>query len=188
MTLEEVNKWIEKSEMQMKHAIEHLDHELVKLRTGKASPSLVSDIMVEYYGSPTPMNNVASISTSDARTLVIQPWEKPMLKVIENAIFEANIGITPQNDGEVIRLNLPPLTEERRKDLVKQAKHLAEEAKVSIRNARRDGMEHIKRLVKEGLPEDLGKRKEDEVQKLTDVYSEKAGKHADSKEHDIMTL
>ncbi|HQW12424.1 MAG TPA: ribosome recycling factor [Saprospiraceae bacterium] len=188
MTLEEVNKIIDKATSQMEQALEHLNHELSKVRTGKASPGLVQEIKVEYYGTPTLLSQVANVSASDAKTIVIQPWEKPMLKVIENALFEANLGITPMNDGEVIRLTIPPMTEDRRKDLVKQAKHLAEEAKISIRNVRRDSMEAIKKMVKDGLAEDMGKRKEDEVQKLTDEHSDKALKYAEAKEKDILTI
>lgn len=188
MTIEEANKIIDKAKTMMEHAIEHLNHELAKVRTGKASPSLVSEIKVEYYGSPTLLNQVANVSISDAKTIVIQPWEKSMLRTIENALFEANLGITPQNDGEVIRLTIPPLTEDRRLGLVKQAKHLAEEAKVSVRNVRRDSMEHIKKLVKDGFPEDMGKKKEDEIQKLTDSHTEQATRLAEAKEKDIMAI
>lgn len=172
----------------MHQALDHLKHELSKVRTGKASASLVQEVLVDYYGSSLPVQQVANVSTADSKTIVIQPWEKAMLKVIEHALFEANLGITPQNDGEVIRLTIPPLTEERRKDLVKQAKHLAEEAKVSIRNARRDCMDDIKKMIKDGLPEDFGKSKEDEVQKLTNDYTLQADKLADSKEKDILTI
>jgi len=188
MNVEEANKIIDKIKGLMDGAIEHLSHELTKVRTGKASPSLVSEIMIEYYGSPTPLNQVANVNISDIKTIVIQPWEKSMLRPIENAIFEANLGITPQNDGEVIRLVIPPLTEERRMGLVKQAKQLAEDAKVSIRNVRRDGMEGIKKLIKDGLPEDMGKKKEEEIQKLTDSYTAQAGKLAEGKEKDIMSI
>ena len=188
MNLEEANSILDKAKKRMDNAIEHLNHELSKVRTGKASPSLVAEIKVEYYGSATPLSQVANVNISDAKTIVIQPWEKSMLRTIENALFEANLGITPQNDGEVIRLTIPPLTEERRRDLVKQAKHLAEEAKVSIRNVRRDGMESIKKLVKDGFPEDLGKKKEDELQKLTDHHTEQSGKLAEAKEKDIMAI
>lgn len=188
MTSEEADKIVDKTIEMMEHAIEHLNHELIKVRTGKASPTLVSEIKVDYYGAPTFLNQVANVSVSDSRTIVIQPWEKTMLRVIENALFEANIGITPQNDGEVIRLNIPPLTEERRVALVKQAKALAEDTKVSVRNVRRDSMEYIKKLVKEGFPEDMGKRKEDEIQKLTDNYTDQASKLAEAKEKEIMTI
>ncbi len=188
MNAEEANKVLDKAKSLMENALEHLSHELTKVRTGKASPSLVSEIMIDYYGSPTPLNQIANINISDIKTIVIQPWEKSMLRTIENALFEANLGITPQNDGEVIRLMIPPLTEERRLGLVKQAKQHAEDAKISIRNVRRDAMESIKKLVKDGLPEDMGKKKEDEVQKLTDSYSAQAGKLAENKEKDIMSI
>ena len=188
MTIEEANKVIDNAKLLMDHAMEHLSHELNKVRTGKASASLVSEIKVQYYGTPTLLNQVANVSISDAKTIVIQPWEKPMLKHIENAIFEANLGITPQNDGEVVRLTIPPMTEERRMSLVKQAKALAEDAKVSVRNVRRDSMEQIKKLVKDGFPEDMGKKKEDEIQKLTDTHTEQAARLADAKEKEIMII
>jgi len=169
-------------------AVEHLKVELAKVRTGKANPQMVSSLLVEYYGSPTPMSQVANVSTSDAKTLVIQPWEKSALAAIERSIFEANLGVTPMNDGEVVRLSLPPLTEERRRDLVKSAKSLAEDAKVSIRSARRDMMEEIKKAVKDGFPEDAGKRFELQTQSLTDEYGTLADKLCEAKEKDIMTI
>jgi len=172
----------------MTKAIDHLKVELAKVRTGKANPQMVASLFVDYYGSPTPMSQVANVSASDAKTLVIQPWEKSVLAAIERSIFEANLGVTPMNDGEVVRLSLPPLTEERRKDLVKSAKHLAEEAKVSIRNARRDMMEEIKKAVKDGFPEDAGKRWEQKTQTLTDEYGTMADKLFEAKEKDIMTI
>jgi ribosome recycling factor len=188
MLSEEVNSHVAYAEELMDQAIEHLNKELVKVRAGKASPAMLDGLLVSYYGTPTPMNQVANISTSDARTLVIQPWEKSMLGPIEKAIFEANLGVTPQNDGEVVRIAIPPLTEERRKDLVKKAKALGEEAKVSVRNARRDAMEHIKKAVKNGYPEDAGKSKEQNVQSLTDKYSEKIDHLIEVKEKDILTV
>lgn len=188
MQTEEVNQFIEHTEELMDHAIDHLQKELTKVRAGKASPAILEGLMVSYYGTPTPVNQVATVSTSDARTLVIQPWEKTMLGPIEKAIFEANLGITPQNDGEVVRLSIPPLTEERRKDMVKKAKALGEDAKVSIRNARRDGMEHIKKAVKNGFPEDAGKAKENEIQKLTDQNISRIDNLIEAKEKDIMTV
>lgn len=188
MTKDDVNEVLVRGAELMYQAINHLKHELSKVRTGKASPALVQEIMVDYYGSPMPIIQVASVTTADSKTIVIQPWEKSMLKVIEHALFEANLGITPQNDGEMIRLTIPPLTEERRKDLVKQAKHLAEEAKVSIRNVRRDCMDEIKKMIKEGLPEDFGKSKEDEAQKMTNDHTAQADKLADAKEKDILTI
>ncbi len=185
---EDVNLSIELAEEAMMKAIEHLQNELVKIRTGKASPAMLGGVLVPYYGNPTPLNQVANISTSDARTLVIQPWEKSMLSAIEKAIFETNLGITPMNDGEVIRLAVPPLTEERRRDLVKQAKALGEDAKVSLRSARHKAMDFIKKAVKDGYPEDMGKRREKDVDDLTQKYSEKIDKLIEVKEKDIMTV
>ena len=185
---EEINENIEEAKMMMDMSIEHLQGELLKIRTGKASPSLLGGIIVPYYGSPSPLNQVANISTADARTLVIQPWEKTMLAPIEKSIFEANLGLTPQNDGELIRINIPPLTEERRVSLVKRAKELGEESKISIRGARREAMEKIKKAVKGGLSEDFGKKKETEIQNLTNDYSQKVDKLLEAKEKDIMTI
>jgi ribosome recycling factor len=186
--MEDANQFVEGAELSMSGSIEHLQKELTKVRAGKANPAMVSDLLVPYYGNPTPVNQVANVSTSDARTIVIQPWEKTMLSPIERSIFEANLGVTPQNDGEVIRISIPPLTEERRKDLVKSAKGLGEEAKVSIRNARRDAMEQVKKAVKDGFPEDMGKRLEGNIQELTDSFSEKVDKLVSAKEKEIMTI
>lgn len=172
----------------MDHAIEHLEHELAKVRTGKASTTMLEGIMAPYYGTPTPISQIGNVSTADAKTLVIQPWEKSMLAPIEKAIFEANLGVTPQNDGEVIRIMIPPLTEDRRKDLAKKAKALGEDAKVSIRNTRRDAMEHIKKAIKDGYPEDAGKRKEQDIQDMTNKYSTKVDHLVEVKEKDIMTV
>lgn len=188
MQAEEVNSYIEQAEELMNQAIEHLHKELVNIRTGKAAPAMLQSIMVSYYGTPTPLHQVANVSASDGRTLVIQPWEKSMVGPIERAIFEANLGLTPQNDGELIRISIPPFTEERRKELVKRIKALGEDAKVSVRNARRDGMEHIKKAVKDGYPEDTAKRKEAEVQDLTKQYSDKIDKMIEAKEKDILTV
>lgn len=170
----------------MSASVEHLKYELTKIRTGKASTSLLNDLAVSYYGTMTPVNQVASVSTADARTIVVQPWEKSMLRPIENAIFEANLGITPMNDGEVIRLTIPPLTEERRRDLVKQAKHIGEEAKVSIRSIRQKSLEAIRKAVKDGYPEDAGKDKEDAVQNLVNKYSKAIEHLIEVKEKDVM--
>lgn len=188
MTQEKVNELLKHAQDLMEQAIAHLEVELTKVRTGKASPALLEGMLVSYYGSPTPIQQVANIAAADARTLTIQPWEKNMLGPIEKAIFEANLGITPMNDGEMVRLSIPPLTEERRRDLVKRAKALGEDAKVSIRNARRDAIEHFRKAVKDGLPEDEGKRKETEVQALTDKFSAKVDEHLVMKEKDIMTV
>lgn len=185
---DDIQMIMEMTEDAMQAAIEHLQKELVKIRTGKASTAMLLGILVPYYGSPTPLSQVSNISTSDARTLNIQPWEKNMLGPIEKAIFEANLGLTPQNNGEVIILNIPPLTEERRKDLVKKTKALGEESKVGIRNARKEGMDSIKKAIKEGYPEDAGKRKEDQIQELTNSYTKKIDSLVEVKEKDIMTI
>jgi ribosome recycling factor len=176
------------AEDQMKKAIDHLEVELVKVRAGKANPQMVDGITVDYYGSPMPLNQVSNISVMDARTLSIQPWEKNMLQPIEKAIIAANIGIHPQNDGNIIRLFLPPLTEERRKDLVKKCHGEGEHTKVAIRNIRRDAIEHIKRLQKNGLSEDATKDAETIVQGVTDKFIAAVDKHLTSKEKEIMVV
>ncbi len=176
------------AEAHMKKALEHLDHELAKLRTGKASTSLVSDLMVDYYGSPVPIPQVANLQVSDARTIMIQPWERNMVGPIERVLINANLGITPANDGEMIRLSVPPLTEERRKELAKKAKHVGEESKVGIRTARHKALEHIKKAVKEGLPEDIGKRKETDLQNLVNKYVDLTDSVVGAKEKEIMTV
>ncbi len=188
MTQEEMDQYFKEAHESMAHAIEHLTHELLKIRTGKASTTMVNEILVPYYGSPTPMNQVANITTTDARTIAIQPWEKNLISAIEKAIFEANLGITPMNNGEQIILGIPPLTEERRKDLVKQAKHLGEEAKISIRSTRHKMMDAIKHAVKNGYPEDMGKRREAQVQDMVNEYSGKADHAVEVKDADIMTV
>ena len=176
------------AEDQMKKAIDHLEVELVKIRAGKANPQMVDGITVDYYGSPMPLNQVSNISVMDARTLSIQPWEKNMLQPIEKAIIAANIGIHPQNDGNIIRLFLPPLTEERRKDLVKKCHGEGEHSKVAIRNIRRDAIEHIKKLQKNGLSEDATKDAEANVQGLTDKFIGAVDKHLSLKEKEIMVV
>lgn len=186
--MEEINLMIDMTREAMDHSIEHLQKELSKVRTGKASPNMIADILVEYYGAPTPMSQVANIAAADARTLTIQPWEKSMLRHIENAIFEANIGVTPQNDGEIVRLSFPPLTEERRREMVKKAKQLGEDSKVGVRSARRDAMEEIKKAVKNGYPEDAGKGKEAMIQDLTNKYIDKIDALLVSKEKEIMSV
>ena len=172
----------------MDKSIQHLENELIKIRAGKANPTVVDGIMVDYYGVQTPLNQVSNIGTPDAKTVAIQPWEKNMIAPIEKAIMQANIGITPENNGEIIRLNIPPLTEERRRDLVKQVKNEGENTKVSVRNARRDSNDELKQLQKDGLPEDEQKNGESEVQKLTDEYIEKVDQILEIKEKDIMTV
>lgn len=169
-------------------ALDHLRREYTKLRAGKASPDMLSGILVDYYGSASPIEQVANVSASDSRTLLIQAWDKTAIGAIEKAIFEANLGLTPQNDGEVIRINIPPLTQERRQDLVKKAKSVAEEAKVSMRNIRRDIMDVIKEEVKDGYPEDQGKRDEEKVKSFLEGNYKKIDELLEAKEKDIMTL
>ena len=185
---DDINEYIEIAQIAMEDSIEHLQKELATIRAGKASPNMLSGIIVPYYGAPTPLNQVANVSTSDSRTITIQPWEKNMLAPIEKAIFEANLGVTPQNNGEIVIINIPPLTEERRKDLVKKSKSIGEDTKVGIRSARRDAMDQIKKAVKGGYPEDAGKRKEEEVEKLTKEFVDKVDKLVETKEKDIMTI
>jgi len=172
----------------MSNALDHLLKELTHVKAGKASPAMVDSLKVPYYGTPTLLNQVSNVTTSDAKTLVIQPWEKSMLSVIEKAIFEANLGVTPMNDGEVIRLVIPPLTEERRRELVKRIKHLGEEAKISLRTIRQKMMDAIRKAVKEGYPEDAGKRMEARVQDMVSDYAKKVDLMVESKEKDIMTV
>ena len=176
------------AEEAMVKAIDHLEAELIKVRAGKANPNLVDGLVVDYYGTPTPISQVGNITVADARTLAIQPWEKNMLQPIERAIIAANIGITPQNDGMIIRLFMPPLTEERRKELVKRAQGEGEHSKVAIRNIRRDAIEKIKKLQKNGLSEDVCKDGEKNVQDLTDKFISLVDKHLASKEKEIMTV
>lgn len=179
---------LDDAESSMKKAIAHLENELVKIRAGKASPSMLDGITVEYYGAPTPINQVANVSVLDARTISIQPWEKNMLGAIDRAILAANIGVTPQNDGVQIRIFLPPLTEERRKELYKKASQEGEHGKVAIRNIRRDAIEHIKKLQKDGLSEDAAKDAEQDVQSLTDKFIVIVDKHLAAKEKEIMSI
>ncbi|MBK8388732.1 MAG: ribosome recycling factor [Saprospiraceae bacterium] len=172
----------------MHKSLEHLNEELSKVRAGKASPAMLGSVFVDYYGANTPLSQVANITNTDARTLSIQPWEKKMIAPIERAIFEANLGFTPMNNGEVIMITVPPLTEERRQLLVKQTKGLGEDAKVAIRTTRQKLMDTIKKEVKDGLAEDLGKRKEAEVQKHVDEAVDMVGKYLDAKKKDIMKV
>jgi ribosome recycling factor len=188
MSAEDVALTIELAEDSMKKAISHLEAELTKIRAGKANPQMLDGIVVDYYGTPTPINQVGNISVMDARTLTIQPWEKNMLQPIERAIIASNIGINPQNDGNLIRLFLPPLTEERRRDLVKRSHGEGEHAKVAIRNIRRDAIESIKKAQKNGLSEDAAKDAENDIQELTNRYIALVDKHLVSKEKDIMSV
>lgn len=172
----------------MQKSLEHLAGELTKIRAGKASPSMLSSVMCDYYGTPTPIAQVANMGTADSKTITIQPWEKNMLAVIERAIFEANLGLTPMNDGEFIRISVPPMTEERRKDLVKQCRGLGEDNKVSLRSIRHKLMDAIKKEVKDGYPEDAGKRKEGEVEDKVKAFAKKIDDLIDAKEKDIMKV
>jgi ribosome recycling factor len=172
----------------MRKAISHLETELVKIRAGRATPQMFDGLVVDYYGSSTPISQVGNISVADARTITIQPWEKNMLQPIERAIIAANLGVTPQNDGAIIRIFLPALTEERRKDLVKKVNAEGEQSKVSVRSVRRDTIEEIKKLQKNGLSEDEGKDAEKEVQQMTDKYIALIDKHLASKEKEIMSV
>jgi ribosome recycling factor len=185
---EDITLIIADSEDHMKKAIGHLEAELVKIRAGKANPQMLDGIVVDYYGSPIPIMQVANISVMDARTLSIQPWEKNMLQPIERAIIAANIGINPQNDGSLIRLFLPALTEERRKEFVKKCLAEGEHSKVAIRNIRRDAIESIKKLQKNGLSEDAAKDAEASVQQVTDKFIATVDKHLTSKEKEIMAV
>ncbi|MDB5148197.1 MAG: ribosome recycling factor [Mucilaginibacter sp.] len=183
-----IKKQVNDAKANMDKAIEHADSELNKIRAGKANPSLLDDVKVDYYGTPTPLSQIGSVNTPDARTIVVQPWEKSLLGAIEKAIKEANLGLNPQNDGVIIRINVPPLTEERRRDLVKRAKGEAENGKIAIRNIRKDANEKIKKLKSEGVSEDEIKVGEAEVQKLTDAYIIKVDQLSEAKEKDIMTV
>ncbi|MEO0064921.1 MAG: hypothetical protein RI983_247 [Bacteroidota bacterium] len=185
---EELGLIIDDAADTMKKAILHLESELVKIRAGKANPNMLDGITVDYYGAPTPIAQVANVTVLDARTISIQPWEKNMLAQIERSIMAANIGITPQNDGVQIRLFMPPLTEERRRELVKKAGGEGEHAKVAIRNIRRDAIESVKKLQKDGLSEDAAKDAEKDIQDLTDKHIALVEKHLAAKEKEMMTV
>ena len=185
---EELDMVMEDTSSSMQKAINHLEAELTKIRAGKASPVMLDGINVEYYGAPTPISQVANVNLLDARTLAIQPWEKNMLPLIERAILAANIGITPQSDGVQIRIFMPPLTEERRRELVKKAAGEGEQSKVAIRNIRRDSIEYIKKLEKDGLSKDETKDAETLVQQVTDKYISLVDKHLSAKEKEMMAI
>ena len=186
--MNDVNFYLKPAEEKMQMAVEFLDEALAHIRAGKANPKILDGIRVDYYGSPAPISNVANISVPDARTITITPWEKKMFKEIERAIINSEVGITPENNGEVIRLSIPPLTEERRKQLVKQSKNEAEQAKISIRNARRDAIEGLKKAIKEGMPEDVEKDAEAKVQKIHDRYMKRIDEVFAAKEKEILTV
>ena len=180
--------FVKAAEEKMTFAIEYLDEQLAHIRAGKANPKILDGVRVPYYGSLVPLTNVASVNTPDAKTIVITPWEKPLIKEIEKAIMNSEVGITPENNGEIIRLGIPPLTEERRRQLAKQSKQEAETAKISVRNARRDAIDALKKAIKEGLPEDVEKDAEAEVQKIHDRYIKKIDDLYAAKEKEIMTV
>ncbi|MDD2794024.1 MAG: ribosome recycling factor [Sediminibacterium sp.] len=185
---EDLNLILEDTKDSMQKGIQHLEAELVKIRAGKASPSMLEGLTVEYYGAPTPISQVANITVLDARTISIQPWEKNMVQAIERSIMAANIGVTPQNDGVQIRLFMPPLTEERRRELVKKASGEGEQSKVAIRNIRRDAIEQVKKLQKDGLSEDAAKDAEKEIQDVTDKFILLVDKHLAAKEKEMMSV
>ncbi len=184
----EVKEYLDNAQESMELAADYLEETLARIRAGKASAKLLDGIKVDYYGSMAPISNVANVSVPDARTIAITPWEKSMFKVIEKAIINSDLGITPENNGEVIRLGIPPLTEDRRKQLVKQCKSEAENAKVSVRNARREAIDGLKKEIKQGLSEDAEKDAEANVQKLHDKYLKKIDEIFAAKEKEILTV
>ncbi len=185
---EEVQFYLDAAKEQMDKVIKHLETELVKIRAGKASPLMLDGIYVDYYGAHTPLNQVANIAAPDPRSIIVQPWDKNMLEPIEKAIQASNIGFNPQNNGEILRIMVPPLSEERRKQLVKQVKNEGETAKIGIRNVRRDANEELKQLKKDGIAEDEIKEAEDKIQKITDQYIVKIDTILSVKEKEILTL
>jgi len=172
----------------MQESIVHLQKELGKIRAGVASAAMLDGLMVDYYGTPTPIAQVANLNTPDSKTISIQPWEKGMLGNIEQAIFKANLGLTPMNDGEFVRITIPPMTEERRKDLVKQVKAAGEDTKIALRQSRQKMMDAVKKEIKDGYPKDEGKKKEDQVQSMLKQFSAKVDALTEAKEKDIMTV
>lgn len=183
-----IKKQLEDAKAHMEKSLDFCESELTKIRAGKAMPSMLDGIMVDYYGAPTLLSQIGTVNTPDARTLVVTPWEKTMLTAIEKAIINANVGLNPQNDGIVIRLNVPPLTEERRRDLVKKVKEEVERGRITVRNIRKDANEKIKRLKTDGVSDDEIKVGEGDVQKLTDSYIVKVDQLGEAKEKDIMTV
>lgn len=189
MLTDKAKEIINKSDGKMQEAIAFLEEDLKTYRVGKANPAILNNVLVDYYGTATPIQQVASVTTPDAKTIAIQPWERSLIQKIEKAILDANVGLTPQNNGEIIRCNVPPLTEERRKDLIKKAKAAGENAKIVVRNARRDGIDLLKKAQKnDGMPEDTEKEAEEEVQKTTDKNIKKIDEIVAAKEKDILTV
>lgn len=186
--MEEIDFILDSTKESMSGSVAHLEKEFLNIRAGKASPAMLGSVKVDYYGAQTPLSQIANISVPDARTITVQPWEKNMLHTIEKAIMIANLGFNPMNNGDIIIINVPPLTEERRKDLAKQAKVEAEDAKISVRNARKDANTEIKKLEKDGMSEDVCKSAEDEVQELTNNYIKKIDELLAHKEVEIMKV
>lgn len=186
--IEKAKEILSNAKAKMSDAVKFLEEDLKTFRAGKANVLVFNNVMVDYYGTPTPVNQVASITAPDARTLVLQPWEKKMIPAIEKAIIDSNIGLTPQNNGESIRCNVPPLTEDRRKELLKKAKSAGENAKVVIRNVRRDAIDLLKKAQKDGMAEDLQKEYEQNVQKETDSFGKKVDELVSAKEKEILTV
>ncbi|WP_339606442.1 ribosome recycling factor [uncultured Roseivirga sp.] len=186
--MEELELYLDTAKEMMEKAIVHTKQELAKIRAGKAMPSMLDVVKVDYYGSLTPLNQIAAVNSPDARTLFVKPWEKSMTSAIEKAIMNSDLGLNPQNDGEQIIINIPQLTEERRRDLVKQSKAVTEDGKISIRSARKDTNDELKKLQKDGLSEDLVKSGEDRVQDLTNAYNKKLDDLLIQKEQEIMTV
>ena len=186
--IEKAKEVVAKAKTKMEEAVLHLEEELKTYRAGKANPTVFNNVMVSYYGNLTPVPQTASITTPDAKTILIQPWDKSLIQAIEKAIMDANLGFTPQNNGETIRINIPALTEERRKELVKKSRNEGENTKVSIRNSRREAIDTLKKMIKEGLPEDSEKDAEADVQKETDNFSKKVEEILAAKEREIMTV
>jgi len=185
---EEIEFTIEEAKEAMHHAVQHLEKELQKVRAGKASPQMLEGVKIDYYGAMTPIDQAANVSTPDARQIIVQPWDKSVLGLIEKAILAANLGFNPKNEGEILRIVVPSLTEERRKDLVRKARAEAETAKISIRNIRRLANETAKKLKKDGVPEDEVDKLELDIQKLTDEHILKVDKILETKEKDILTV
>jgi len=185
---EEAEMVLDETREGMENSVGHLEREFQKLRAGKASPQMLEGVIIDYYGAMTPIEQTANINTPDPRQIIVQPWDKSILPVIEKAIMAANLGFTPKNEGEILRITIPALTEERRKDMVKNAKTEAETARVSVRNVRRTANDMAKSLEKDGMPEDESKKMQDEVQKLTDEFIKKIDELLEAKEKDIMTI
>lgn len=186
--MNDVNHYLNPAEEKMELAVAYLEETLARIRAGKANPKILDGIRVDYYGSLAPISNVANVGVPDARTITITPWEKSMFKVIEKAIIDSDLGIMPENNGEIIRISIPPLTEERRKALVKQSKNEAEQAKISVRNARREAIDGLKKAVKDGMAEDVEKDAEDKLQKTHDRYMKKIDDLFTLKEKEILTV